>query len=999
MSVSNPSVADFLFLICLRLSNAIFCPLIEQQSLVNLKNSVVDPYNHLSSWNNVNCCKWKGVICNNSTGHVHRLRVSGLSLRGQINPSLVNLSHLTHLDLSLNNFNQTIPSFIASLINLEYLNLSFAGFHGKIPHNIGNLTRLRSLDLAGFPNMVCGDHLNHYHSIHLAGYPEMEYVAAVTSPNLLHVDTIQWLSQLEVLNMNFVNLSKAQDWLQVINTLPSLQKLRFQNCSLVHISPLNYLNITSLTLIDLSSNNFHSLEVPTWILGLENLRYLDLRNNSFVGPIPTSCNATKLKYIDISSNFLKSTVPSWLYHSCMELEFIYLDFNFLHGTIPKQFTHLCKIRTLSLSFNRFQGTMFDSFGNMSKCFLEALEELNLQFNQLSGPLIDQLGEFRSLERLFLNKNSFSGTIPRNLGKLSSSLQVLGLSRNKLTGGLPDSLGQLCNLERLHIGGNNLKGDVRESLFANLTHLKILTASQNELSLRLDEHWSPPFQLKQLRLGSWSVSEGSQIPSWILRQKNLSAYLDLSDTGIFSDNVPSWFWQIQFLNLSHNHLHGNIPDIRGSTEYQYVYASSNQFEGSLPRVGDRLRELDLSNNSFSGGIAHFLCDDTYDTYSLEILHLGDNQLNGKLPDCWMKWPSLKYLNIGNNQMFGSIPASIGLLANLLSLNLHNNKFSGRIPFSMHNCKKMLKMGLADNNLGGNIPTWIGTSLVELWILILRSNNLSGEISSDLCQLSYLQILDLSDNKLSGVIPRCVHNFTAMAVKKSLPDLYKLYGGEKSIYSFSIYIGGFIESALIVLKRSKLQYDTILPLVTTIDFSNNNLYGDIPTEVTYLLELGSLNLSRNELVGLVPDHIGEMKQLESLDLSRNSLRGEIPNSLALLSFLEYLDLSYNNLTGRIPQSTQLQSFNATSFTGNHLCGPPLTANCSNKFGEEKEEKDKGGEIEWLDVFFCLGYSMGFSMVCSVLALSKRWRDAYFGLVERMWNKLCVCVIVKWRRITSL
>ncbi|XP_047978270.1 receptor-like protein EIX2 [Salvia hispanica] len=685
-----------------------------------------------------------------------------------------------------------------------------------------------------------------------------------------------------------------------------------------------------------------------------------------------------------------------MYYSCKELEFVYLDFNFLNGTIPRQFTNLCKVKTLSLSFNRFEGTMSDSFGNMSKCFLEGLEELNLQFNQLSGPLLDQLGEFKSLERLFLNKNSFSGMIPRNLGKLSSSLQVLGLSRNNLTGDLPDSLGQLCNLERLHIGGNKLKGVVRESLFANLTKLKILTASQNELSLRLGEDWSPPLQLKQLRLGSWSLSEGSQIPSWILRQKNLSAYLDLSDTGIFSDNVPSWFWEIQFLNLSHNHLHGNIPDIRSSTENQYVYASSNQFEGSLPRVGNRLRELDLSNNSFSGDIAHFLCDDTYDTYSLEILHLGDNHLSGELPDCWMKWPSLKYINIGNNQMFGSIPTSIGLLANLLSLNLHNNKFSGRIPSSMHNCKKMQKMGLADNRLGGEIPTWIGTSLVELRILILRSNNLSGEISPELCQLICLQILDLSNNKLSGMIPRCVHNFTAMAKKKSLPDLYQLYGGEKSIYSFSVYIGGFIESALIVIKRSKLQYDTILPLVTTIDISNNSLHGDIPTEVTYLLELKSLNLSRNELVGLVPDHIGDMKQLESLDLSRNSLCGQIPNSLAFVSGLGSLDLSYNNLTGRIPEGTQLQGFNATSFVGNHLCGPPLTANCSSEGKVEKAYSADG--VEWLDVFFCLGYSVGFSMVCSVLLLSKRWRDAYFGLEERMWNKLCVCVVVKWRRITS-
>ncbi|KAG6408311.1 hypothetical protein SASPL_131316 [Salvia splendens] len=132
----------------------------------------------------------------------------------------------------------------------------------------------------------------------------------------------------------------------------------------------------------------------------------------------------------------------------------------------------------------------------------------------------------------------------------------------------------------------------------------------------------------------------------------------------------------FLESISNHLHGKIPDIRGYRKSN-VYASGNEFEGSLPRVGDRLRELDLSSNSFSGG---------------------------------------------------------------------------RIPSSMHNCKKMLKMGLADNRLGGDIPTWIGTSLVELRILILRSNNLSvnelvGLVPDHIGEMMQLQSLDLSRNSLS------------------------------------------------------------------------------------------------------------------------------------------------------------------------------------------------------------------------------------------------------------
>ncbi|XP_047940253.1 receptor-like protein EIX2 [Salvia hispanica] len=836
--------------------------------------------------------------------------------------------------------------------------------------------------MAGFPNIVPAGHNNYYHSKTLAGYPDMEFAAHVSFPNLLRVDNLEWLSRLsglENLNMNFVNLSGATDWVQVINTLPSLQQLHFQNCSLGHISPLSYINITSLTLLDLSSNNFHSIEIPKWIFGLHNLHFLDLRNNSFIGPIPANSNATKLKYINLSFNFLNSTVPSWLY-SCIDLEFVVLDFNFLAGAVPAGFTKLCKTRRLSLSNNNFQGNISDLFGNMSECFLESLEVLDFQLNQISGQLIDQLGEFKSLKYLNLNKNLLTGPIPASIGKLSS-LKVLGLGGNKLTQSLPHSLGQLCNLEIIYLFDNKLEGVVTETLFANLTKLYTFSASDNQLSLNVRQSWIPPFQLIVLGLGSWSLGSISKIPSWLETQKNLSYYLNLVGTGI-SGSIPSWFWDTQILNLSHNHLQGELPDLSGAA--QFIYLSSDKFEGPLPRVGDALKELDLSNNSFSGGIAHFLCDETYPTYSLEILHLGENLLSGELPDCWNKWPSLRYLSLANNQLYGSIPTSIGFLANLESLNLQNNRFSGKIPFAMHNCIKLVKMGLADNNLVGNIPAWIGTSLVELRILILRSNNMSGKISSAICQLSYLQILDLSNNELLGVIPRCVHNFTAMVMKRSLSDLFKLYGVQKSWYSYSTFsVGGFRESALIVKKGSILEFDNILPLVNSIDLSLNGLSGEIPNELTSLSELGSLNLSGNQLTGLIPEKIGEMKQLESLDLSRNSLYGRIPSSLASISGLGYLDLSYNNLTGRIPDGTQLQSFNASSFVGNHLCGLPLTSNCSD--GGIKEMNEKAAEVEWFYVLLFLGYAVGFSVVCTTLVLKKVWRDAYFGFLERMWIRL--------------
>lgn len=421
---------------------------------------------------------------------------------------------------------------------------------------------------------------------------------------------------------------------------------------------------------------------------------------------------------------------------------------------------MCKLEALYVSFNNLEGDIVDLFGNMSDCLLGALRVLYLRENKFSGHLPHQFVELKSLEYVDLAFNSLSGEIPANLGKLTS-LRELDLNNNKFNGSLPESLGQLFNLEELDIDHNMLEGVVTESHFANLTNLSTFSASGNHLTLNITPNWVQPFfHLWTLRLRSWNLaSTGSRAPSWLVNQTMLWE-LNLSDTRI-SFSVPRSFWDIPILNLSHNCLHGEIPYLHGDQGYcQLVYLSSNRFSGLIPRVSDSVWELDLSNNSFTGGMSHFLCDTTYETYGLEMLHFGGNQLSGELPDCWKRWPLLQYLNLGNNNLFGSIPHSMGYLRPMQSLNLNNSNLSAQLPFSLHNCTALRKIDLANNNLDGSIPAWVGTSFIDLRILILCSNKLSGNLSSEICFLHSLQILDLSGNKFSGIIPRCVYNFTGM-----------------------------------------------------------------------------------------------------------------------------------------------------------------------------------------------------------------------------------------------
>ena len=181
-----------------------------------------------------------------------------------------------------------------------------------------------------------------------------------------------------------------------------------------------------------------------------------------------------------------------------------------------------------------------------------------------------------------------------------------------------------------------------------------------------------------------------------------------------------------------------------------------------------------------------------------------------------------------------------------------------------------------------------------------------------------------------------------------------------------------------------------MVKSIDLSKNSLSGKIPIEVTSLQGLQSLNLSYNLFTRSIPENIGSMGSLESIDFSLNQLSGQIPSSISSLTFLNHLNLSNNNLIGKIPLSTQLQTFNASSFIGNQLCGPPLTNNCTISGVQPNNGyigvKDRGGlVVEWFYVSPLLGFVVGFWVVCGPLLYKKQWRMTYFQFLDQMWYKL--------------
>jgi len=152
-------------------------------------------------------------------------------------------------------------------------------------------------------------------------------------------------------------------------------------------------------------------------------------------------------------------------------------------------------------------------------------------------------------------------------------------------------------------------------------------------------------------------------------------------------------------------------------------------------------------------------------------------------------------------------------------------------------------LDNNELTGTIPEWTGTSMITQ--LQLNNNQLTGQIPASIFDLPQILVLDLSNNVLTG------------------PPIFP---------------------------------NTSNTNITSIDYSGNQLTGAIPT-LTYVESLSCLSLTFNNLSGVIP---GLPVSLQYLLLAGNNLYGNLPSSLSNLTALVSLDVSYNSLSGQIPQS---------------------------------------------------------------------------------------------------
>ncbi|BFG21978.1 hypothetical protein CerSpe_082520 [Prunus speciosa] len=671
--------------------------------------------------------------------------------------------HVVKLDLQDQSLRGKISPALVNLQHLEYLDLSFNNLsRSQIPDFIGSLSNLIYLNLsfANFGGQIPNQ---------LGNLTHLQYLDLNNNAySDIHAKNLNWLpnlSGLKHLDLSFTNLSDVVGWLEAVNMLPKLRNLILVGCYLPPpvISSVSVMNSSkSLVHVNLDGNNLNS-SIFQWLSGTHtNLVDLNLSGNNFNG----------------------SSIPA-SFGNMSSLEYLYIYSSELEGGIPNSFAKLCRLRELALGSNSLSGQLSDFVETLSKCAQKTLEILDLSRNHdISGSLPD-LTNFLSLKHLLLQSNNLSGRIP-------------------------ESIGQMSKLETIRFEGNSLEGVISETHFSKLSKLSSLILSSNSLLLNFSFDWIPPFQLQFIRLKSCKMSS---FPKWLQTQKNYTS-LDISDAGI-SDTIPSWFWdlsqKLESMDISHNQLRGTVGNIR--LEFApYLNLSWNQLEGPIPSILSKASVLDLSHNNFSGA-ASFLCA-TKDS-NLTFLDLSSNHVSGELPDCWINFKKLVFLDLSNNYLFGKIPTTMGHLFSIKTLRLSNNRFVGELPSQLKNCTKLTLFDLGENNLSSSIPEWLGASIPNLTILILRGNQFYRSIPPQLCHLTGVQILDLSMNNISGTIPKCLNNLIALAQK-----------GNSSLtiqHSYTTQMGDLLygwdyeEEASLTWKGVRSKYKSTLGLVKSIDLS--------------------------------------------------------------------------------------------------------------------------------------------------------------------------------------
>ena len=489
------------------------------------------------------------------------------------------------------------------------------------------------------------------------------------------------------------------------------------------------------------------------------------------------------------------------------------------------------------------------------------------------------------------------------------------STNQVIG--PQSRSSVAGLSQLDLSNNQLTGEIPPEL-GSLSSLVYLDLSENALSGTIPASLGNLSNLETLRLFSNQLS--GEIPTELGNLSNINE-LSLHDNAELTGPLPLSFTDLDSLKTLT--LSGTL----------------------LCAPVDSLFQEWLQGVENKSGVVNCGDDTGHDRNVLVGLYNGTDGSNWKNSTNWLTEEPLEtWHGIGTN-MEGRVD----------SLVLENNGLSGSLPSILANLTGLEMLDLSDNQLSGSIPVEFG-QFINLITLDLANNALSGEIPISVISLPKLETLILTGNDLTSLTTE----------RDVLIALYNATGGSYWKNSTNWLSEEPLNTWYGVSTNDNGR-------VVSLNLSQNNLAGELPSELGNLTRLEWLGLWSNDLKGKLPKELGDLASLKTLGLHRNNLTGELPTELGKLTNLKWVSFAYNDLNGPLPSELgNLTQLTWLSLTNNKLTGklPAELGNMisleelylsSNEFtGQVPLEIKNLGNLSsmWLQqTFLCVPHSDGF------------------------------------------
>ncbi|KAK7860996.1 receptor-like protein eix2 [Quercus suber] len=299
-------------------------------------------------------------------------------------------------------------------------------------------------------------------------------------------------------------------------------------------------------------------KAPSWFWNwASNVDTIDLSGNNIEGD-------------DLKSNHLKGQLP----HLSANVEMLNIANNSFFGSISTFLCHEVNRRNILEVLDASNNLLS---GKLSHCWMywQSLVYLNLGSNNLSGRIPYLMVSLVGLKALHLHNNSISGDIPSSLQKCSN-LTLIDIGENHFPMTIPLWIGKMPSLQILR-RSSGFKGHIPLQI-CQLSYLRVLDLANNSLSSSIPKCLNLIRAMAMLPDYAYGVNleyfndvSLYYVSLMLVPKGNVLEYegnlrfvktIDLSSNNL-SGSIPieiSFLSKLHFLNLSQNHLTGNIPEI-------------------------------------------------------------------------------------------------------------------------------------------------------------------------------------------------------------------------------------------------------------------------------------------------------------------------------------------------------------------------------------------------------------------------------------------------------